>query len=143
MSAEEVAGFLAREFPQADPGFSIVSVRPLGAMVQLACEERHLRPGGTLSGPAMMSLADFTAYVAILAQLGPVALAVTTNLTISFLRRPKQRALVADCNLIKLGKRLAVGEVGIRSEGEGALVAHAVATYALPPLGKRGNIIPP
>jgi uncharacterized protein (TIGR00369 family) len=137
MTADEVAAFIAREFPQADAGFSILSVRPRGAVVSLAYEDRHLRPGGTLSGPSMMALADFTAYVAILAQLGPVALAVTTNLTINFLRRPQQTTLIADCELIKLGQRLAVGEVGLCSEGDPALVAHAVTTYALPPTALR------
>ena len=74
--------------------------------------ERHLRPGGTVSGPAMMALADLALYVAMLAQIGPVALAVTTNLAFNFLRKPEPRGLVAECRLLKLGRRLAVGEVG-------------------------------
>jgi uncharacterized protein (TIGR00369 family) len=133
MAAEQITEFLAREFPQADGNFTIVSVRPLGAVVRMVAEERHLRPGGTLSGPAMMSLADFAAYVAVLAQIGPVALAVTTNLTINFLRRPRPGALIADCRLIKLGRRLAVAEVRLVTDGDAELVAHAVITYALPP----------
>lgn len=132
MSAKEVAAFLANEFPQADPSFSIRSVRPLGAVVHMAYEDRFLRPGGTLSGPSMMALADFTTYVALLAQIGPVALAVTTSLTINFLRKPQPRPLSADCRLIKLGRRLAVGEVGLTSQGMEDLVAHAVVTYSLP-----------
>ncbi len=133
MSADELSSFLAEAFPQADAGFVIESVRPLGAVVDLASDDRHLRPGGTVSGPTMMALADYAAYVAILAQIGPVALAVTTSLTINFLRRPKPGPLRADCTLIKLGQRLAVAEVGIASNGDSDLVAHAVATYSLPP----------
>ena len=80
----------------------------------------------------MMGLTDFAMYVAILASVGPVPLAVTTNLNINFLRKPAQRDLIADTRLIKLGKRLAVGEVQIYSEGDDEMVAHATATYALP-----------
>jgi uncharacterized protein (TIGR00369 family) len=76
-------------------------------------------------------------YVAVLASIGPVPLAVTTNLNINFLRKPAQRDLIAECKLIKLGKRLAVGEVQIRSEGEDELVAHATATYSIPPPEQR------
>jgi uncharacterized protein (TIGR00369 family) len=94
--------------------------------------ERHVRPGGTLSGPAMMTLADLALYVAILGQIGPVALAVTTNLNFNFMRKPAQRALLAECRLLKLGQRLAVGDVAIRSEGEDTLVCHATGTYAIP-----------
>ena len=84
------------------------------------------------AGTTMMTLADFAPYVAILASIGWVPLAVTTNLTINFLRKPPARDLVAEARLIKLGKRLAVAEIGIRSEGEDDLVAHATSTYAIP-----------
>jgi uncharacterized protein (TIGR00369 family) len=94
--------------------------------------ERHLRPGGTISGPAMMALADLALYAAILAQIGPVGLAVTTNLSFNFLRKPAQRALIAECRLLKLGKRLAVGEVAMMSEGDAAVVCHATGTYSIP-----------
>ena len=136
LSLVEVRDFLDREFPQIHEGgrsFETEAAEPSSARVRLAVERRHLRPGGTVSGPAMMALADLAAYVAILASLGPVALAVTTNLNINFLRRPKPGALVADCRLIKLGRRLAVAEVEIRAEGDPELAAHAVLTYALPP----------
>ncbi|MDP3546117.1 MAG: PaaI family thioesterase, partial [Phreatobacter sp.] len=97
-------------------------------------DPRQLLPGGTISGPTMMTLADTGLYVAILASIGPVALAVTTNLNINFLRKPDQRDLLAECRLVKLGKRLAVGEVSIWSEGdEEELVAHATGTYSIPP----------
>jgi uncharacterized protein (TIGR00369 family) len=98
----------------------------------LEYEERHLRPGGTLSGPAMMALADLSLYIAILANIGPVGLAVTTNLSFNFLRKPAKADLIADCRLLKLGKRLAVGEVGLWSEGEVDLVCHATGTYSIP-----------
>ena len=80
----------------------------------------------------MMELADFAMYVAVLASIGWVPLAVTTNLSINFLRKPAQRDLLAEVRLIKLGKRLAVGDIGIKSEGEEELVAHATATYSIP-----------
>jgi uncharacterized protein (TIGR00369 family) len=80
----------------------------------------------------MMALADLALYVAILAHIGPVALAVTTNLSFNFLRKPAQKGLVADCRLLKLGKRLATGEVSLRSDGETDLVCHATGTYAIP-----------
>jgi uncharacterized protein (TIGR00369 family) len=135
MTAEEVESLLDREFPQIHHGgrsYRVEAVGPLSARVRMAYHERHLRPGGTLSGPSMMALADFTLYVAILANIGPVPLAVTTNLSFNFLRKPEQRDLIAECRLLKLGKRLAVGEVALRSDGEGAIVCHAMGTYSIP-----------
>ena len=127
---------LAREFPQIESRASAVSIDEVwhgGSRVRRAFSERSLRPGGTISGPTMMGLADFAVYVAILASIGPQPLAVTTNLNINFLRKPAQRDLIAEARLIKLGKRLAVGDVEIYSEGEDEMVAHATATYSLPP----------
>ena len=135
MSAAELEAFLDREFPQIHHGgrtYHVEAVGPLFARMRMDYHERHIRPGGTLSGPSMMALADLALYVTILAHIGPVALAVTTNLTFNFLRKPEQRGIVADCRLLKLGKRLAVGEVGIRSEGEDELVCHATGTYSIP-----------
>ena len=103
------------------------------ARMRLHYRADHLRPGGTISGPTLFALADVSLYVAILAQLGRVKLAVTTNLTINFLKKPAPRDLLAEVRLIKLGKRLAVGEVDIRSEGEEELVAHVTSTYSIPP----------
>jgi len=80
---------------------------------------------------------DFAMYVAVLASIGPVPLAVTTNLNINFLRKPAQKDLIAECRLIKLGNRLAVGEVQIYSEGEDEMVAHATSTYSIPPPEQR------
>jgi uncharacterized protein (TIGR00369 family) len=135
MTAEEVSAFLDREFPQIHHGgrsYHVEAVGPLTARVRMDYHERHIRPGGTLSGPSMMALADLALYATILAQIGPVALAVTTNLSFNFLRKPAPRGLVAECRLLKLGRRLAVGEVGIRSEGEMDLVCHATGTYSIP-----------
>ena len=101
--------------------------------VRLNVEDRHLRPGGTVSGPSMMALADYALYAAILANIGPVALAVTTSLSFNFLRKPGAHGLVAECRLLKLGRRLAVGEVAITAVGSPDLVCHATGTYSIPP----------
>lgn len=135
MTREEVEAFIDREFPQLHHGgriHHIEAVGPLFARVRMDFDERHLRPGGTISGAAMMTLADLALYFATLASIGPVGLAVTTDLTFHFLRKPAPRGLVAEARLLKLGKRLAVGEVAVRSEGETDLVCHATGTYAIP-----------
>jgi uncharacterized protein (TIGR00369 family) len=105
------------------------------ARARMPAGNDHVRPGGTLSGPAQMALADFTMYAALLGAIGEVPLAVTTSFNINFLRRPEPGDLVADCRLIKLGKRLAVGDIMVRSRGKDAPVAHATATYSIPPAG--------
>ncbi|WP_036565239.1 PaaI family thioesterase [Oceanospirillum beijerinckii] len=132
MTVEQINEFLDREFPQ-----HIGLVTKLGkntALMRLDVDDDHLRPGGTVSGPTMMALADVCLYVAILAQIGPVALAVTTSLNINFLRKPEpDKAILAEAKLLKLGKRLAVGEITIYSEGEEEPVAHVTATYSIPP----------
>jgi uncharacterized protein (TIGR00369 family) len=138
MSRDEVEALLDREFPQMHDGgriHHIEAVGPLFARVRMDFHERHLRPGGTLSGPSMMTLADLALYVATLASIGPVALAVTTSLSFNFLRKPAARGLVAEARLLKLGRRLAVGEVAVRSQGETDLVCHATGTYAIPDRG--------
>lgn len=135
MTSDEVEAFLVRAFPQISIGtqFAIEAVGPMSARMRLIASEQHLRPGGTISGPAMFALADVTLYVAILAQIGPVALAVTTNLNINFLSKPPAGDLVCDCKLLKLGKRLAVGEVWLHAPGVDHPVAHATGTYSIPP----------
>lgn len=135
MDVKQVEDFLAREFPQffhAASGLTIEAVRHAGARVRQAYNPQFVRPGGTISGPTMMALGDFTMYVAVLATIGPVPLAVTTNFNINFLRKPQQRDLVADCRLLKVGKRLAVGEVTILSDGVEEPVAHVTSTYSIP-----------
>jgi uncharacterized protein (TIGR00369 family) len=140
LSATQVAELLQREFPQMffpGSGTTIEDAWHGGCRVRRAFSAKFLRPGGTISGPTMMGLTDFAMYVAILASIGPVPLAVTTNLNINFLRKPAQRDLIAETRLIKLGKRLAVGEVEIFCDGEDEMVAHATATYSIPPPSER------
>jgi uncharacterized protein (TIGR00369 family) len=95
-------------------------------------QEGYIRPGGTISGPTMMELADFAMYVAVFSAVGPQPLAVTTNLNINFLRKPGKGDLIADARLMKVGKRLAVGAVEIYSDGVAELVAHVTSTYSIP-----------
>lgn len=136
MDLAETCAFLDREFPQMNEGgrsYHLEAVGPLFARMRLDHHERFLRPGGTISGPAMMALADFALYAAILANVGPVALAVTTSLSFNFLRKPGTAGLVAECRLLKLGRRLAVGEVLITAAGCDDLVCHATGTYSIPP----------
>jgi uncharacterized protein (TIGR00369 family) len=135
LSQSDLDNFLRTEFPQAFNGTSGLSVEDIwygGARLRQACREAFIRPGGTISGPTMMTLADVAMYLAVLTAIGPVPLAVTTSLTINFLRRPAPADLVAEAELMKLGKRLAVGQVEIRSAGEAEMVAHATSTYSIP-----------
>ncbi len=141
LSATQVAELLGREFSQMAGSDSPIAIEEAwhgGCRVRRRFSERTLRPGGTISGPTMMALTDFAMYVAILASVGPVPLAVTTSLNINCLRKPSPRDLIAETRLIKLGKRLAVGEVEIYSDGEEEMVAHATATYSIPPPEQRG-----
>jgi uncharacterized protein (TIGR00369 family) len=136
MSVGQVAQLLAKEFPQAfhsQSGLTIEEVWDGGARVRQAFQESFLRPGGTISGPTMMALADVAFYVALLATIGPEPLAVTTNLNINFLRKPGRQDLIAKAQILKLGRRLAVMEVEIFSGGAEAPVAHATSTYSIPP----------
>ena len=135
LTRKELVALLEAEFPEAARAvgdYAIEDVWHGGCRVRLRHSEGSLRPGGTLSGPVMMALADFTMYVAVLSAIGWVPLAVTTNLTINFLKKPGPRDLLAEARLIKLGKRLAVGEVGLRSDGDDDLVAHVTSTYSIP-----------
>ena len=129
---DEVAAFIAREFPQTK--CTIRAVGDGGATVVHAIGPGELRPGGTVSGPVMFAVADVALYVAIFGAIGIVPLAVTTSLTINFMRRPAgDRDIVGVCKLMKVGKTLAVGEVSLYSEGSPDPVAHVVGTYAIPP----------
>jgi uncharacterized protein (TIGR00369 family) len=136
MNVQQLEEFLRREFSEffhPQSGLTIEQAGHSAARVCQAFNAQFIRPGGTISGPTMMALADFTMYVAVLATIGPVPLAVTTNLNINFLRKPGRTALVADCRLLKVGKSLAFGEIAIRSDGIEEPVAHATATYSIPP----------
>ena len=105
----------------------------MSARLRLYHRASHLRPGGTISGPTIFALADVALYVAILAQIGEVELAVTTNLAINFLRKAGPGDLIGEARLLKLGKRLAVGEIAIFSSSAAEMVAHATGTYSIPP----------
>ena len=143
MTVEELERFFLAEFPQvfhAESGLAIEAVWERGCRVRQAFRQRSVRPGGTISGPTMMALADFAMYVAVLAAIGPVPLAVTINLNINFLRKAAPRDLLAEARLLKLGKRLATGEVTICSQGETEPVAYVTSTYSIPP-GDNGTVL--
>ena len=105
------------------------------AVIRLPFRPELLRPGGTISGPAMMTLADVTIWGAVLSMIGPVALAVTTDLTFHFLRKPAPGDLLATASMLQLGRRLAIGQCTIAGTHDDRPVAHAVGTYALPEAG--------
>jgi acyl-coenzyme A thioesterase PaaI-like protein len=128
----EVVEFLAAAFPQNK--CIVVEVGNASATVKHRIGPDELRPGGTVSGPVLMTVADVALYVAILGHIGIVPLAVTTNLGINFLRKPSPgKSIVGVCKLLKVGKALAVGEVTLYSDGSDEPVAHAVGTYSIPP----------
>lgn len=128
---EEIAEFLAREFPQTK--CTVEAVGGGGATVKHQIGIDELRPGGTVSGPVLMTVADLALYVGIFGEIGIVPLAVTTNLSINFMRKPSaDRAIIGVCKMMKVGRTLAVGEVSLYSEGLAEPVAHVVGTYAIP-----------
>jgi uncharacterized protein (TIGR00369 family) len=135
MSVADVESFLRAEFPQAFGRGDIAIERADGAscLLRQRYSEQMLRPGGTVSGPTLLALADFAMYVVLLSAIGPVGLAVTTNLNINFLRKglPDQDVLAA-AKLLKLGKRLAVGEIVLLSGTSPDPIAHVTATYSIP-----------
>jgi uncharacterized protein (TIGR00369 family) len=134
MDREALQAFLSEAFPQVASDFTVEDVRPMELVMRLHVAEKNLRPGGTVSGPAMFSLADVSVYLAILAMIGPEALAVTTNCSIDFMRKPAaDRDLLARAQLLKLGRALAVGDVLLFSEGLPEPVARASLTYSIPP----------
>ena len=131
-SRDEIAEFIRREFPQSPA--EVEAVGQKSCRVRYRVDERDLRPGGTVSGPTMMALADNALYIALLGTVGIVPLAVTTSLNINFLRKPAAGCdLVAECTLVKVGRVLVVGDVYIYSEGRDDPVAHATGTYSIPP----------
>lgn len=135
LTHKELEDRLRAEFPEmfsAESGYALETLWFGGCRVRRHFHPRTLRPGGTVSGPIMMALADFTMYLAVLSAIGWVPLAVTTNFSINFLRRPAPRDVLAEARLFKLGKRLAVGEIAIFSDGDEEMVAHATSTYSIP-----------
>ena len=136
MEISGLEAFLRTEFPQMYRGTSIAIEHADGRTCRIreTYHEGMLRPGGTVSGPTLMALADLAMYVVLLSAIGPVGLAVTTNLGINFLSKASAgHDLIAEAKLLKLGKRLAVGEVGLNSAATPDLVAHVTATYSIPP----------
>jgi uncharacterized protein (TIGR00369 family) len=132
LTADEIAAFLDEVFPGAMENFTIEEVRPMHARIRMPFRTRQLRPGGTISGPSLMALADTGLWVALLAMIGREALSVTSHLDIDFLRKPAPADVIAHTTLHKLGKRLAVGDVLMYSDGEEMPCARASVTYAIP-----------
>ncbi len=137
LTVREIEDYLLEVFPQLYAGseqqYFVEEVAPYSARLRLRFHDRHLRPGGTFSGPSIMSLGDVTVWIMVLAHLGRVESAVTTSLNVNFLNRPGKVDLIAEGRLLKLGKRLAIGEVTVLSDGIAEPVAHITATYSIPP----------
>jgi uncharacterized protein (TIGR00369 family) len=139
MTADEIADFMKKFFPQARMPVEIEELRDGLLRIRVRVTDRYLRPGGTVSGPTLMTIADTAMYYLVLGMIGPVALALTTNLSINFLRAPKLADVIAEAEMLKLGKRLAVGQVTIYSDGSKDPVAHATVTYSIPPEATRSS----
>lgn len=134
INAQEVERIIRQGVPMAeDIDFRVDEVRSGWAAAHVPFNNRHVRPGGTISGPIIMALGDAAMYAAILATLGRVEMAVTSNLNINFLQRPSPTDLLAEATVLKMGKRLAFCEVKLHSLGSDELVAHVTGSYALPP----------
>lgn len=134
MQVDELNAFLQEVYPQIADDFRIIRVAPMEADIRLLTAERHLRPGGTVSGPTMFTLADLGMYAVLLAMIGPEAMTVTTNAALDFMRKPESgRDMIARARLLKLGRSLAVGDVMLYSDGMAEPVARAGMTYAIPP----------
>lgn len=134
MDAAELQAFLAREFTQVAEDFVVERADDAGVTLRLRVQDKHLRPGGTVSGPAIFALADVAMYLAILSRIGPVALAVTTNCSLDFMRKPQAGVdMRAEARVLKLGRALAVGDVMVFSQGMAEPVARAGLTYSIPP----------
>ena len=134
MDADRLNAFLAADFPQIADTCTVRSVSRDKLVARLQVGDHHLRPGGTVSGPSIFALADVAIYCAILSRIGPVALAVTVNASIDFMRKPAAgQDLLAECRILKLGRSLAVAEALIFSEGSTEAVARCAMTYSIPP----------
>lgn len=135
MDAPQLMAFMRQVFEQVADDFNVDEVEPNAVTMRLKIADKHLRPGGTVSGPSMFALADVAAYIVTLAMIGPKALAVTTNCSMDFMRKPAAGVdLIATAKLLKLGRQLSVSHVLIYSEGMDEPVAQATMTYALPPV---------
>lgn len=132
MTKEDLNEFLEKEFPQVNKNFEILKVSDKNFSMLMHISSEHLRPGATVSGPAMFLLADVTFYLATLSVIGPKSLTVTTNCSINFLRKPNISDLISETRVLKIGKTLSVGDVLIYSKGIKEPVAHASLTYSIP-----------
>ena len=136
ITLDEVAEIIEKELPWAvDMGLTVERIDQGACRVRLPYRPQFVRPGGTVAGPLLMGLADFAVYIAVLSVIGRVELAVTTSLNCNFLRRPKPKDVIGEARMLKVGKRLAYGEVSLFTEGEEGEgpVAHVTATYSIPP----------
>ena len=132
MSKVDLEKFLEKEFPQVSSNFRILNTKPNSLSMLMHISDKHLRPGGTVSGPTMFLLADVSFYLATLSIIGPKSLTVTTNCSINFLRKPNISDLISETRVLKIGKTLSVGDVLIYSKGIKEPVAHASLTYSIP-----------
>ena len=142
MTPGELNAYIAEVYPQIMeqfPGHSVDLVEPGRVVVRMDTDERHLRAGGTVSGPTLFSLADMGGYACVLSHVGREALAVTTNLNINFMRKAGPGQLLADCRILKMGKRLMVFDTSIMVDGSADIIAHATGTYAIPPKPETGT----
>ncbi|WP_137113132.1 PaaI family thioesterase [Rhodobacter sp. SY28-1] len=140
MDAAALQAFLAQDFGQVAADFAVERADAAGVVLRMRVAERHLRPGGTVSGPSIFALADVAMYLAILSRIGPVALTVTTNCAIDFLRKPAAgQDLRGEARVLKLGRSLAVGDVLVFSDGMADPVARASLTYSIPPSARAGS----
>ena len=140
MSVADVNALLDEVFPQLNEQsdhYRAVEIFPGGCVVRLNAEERHLRPGGTVSGPALFTLADIGGYVCVLSHAGPDALSVTTNININFVRKAQAGTVEAHCRILKLGRNLMVFDCDIVAEPDRHTVAHATGTYSIPPQARK------
>jgi uncharacterized protein (TIGR00369 family) len=134
LNRDELTAYMTEVFPQIREDFVIDALSEEGVTMRLLTAERHLRPGGTVSGPSMFALADVSVYALVLSRLGKKALAVTTNCSLDFMRKPEAGVdVVARARLLKLGKTLAVGDVHMFSQGSDKIVARSTMTYSIPP----------
>jgi uncharacterized protein (TIGR00369 family) len=134
LGAAEVERIIRDGVPMSEfASMRVESVSPGSALVRIVFQPWMIRPGGTVGGQVLMLAADSAMYAVVLAHIGNKPMALTTNLNINFLRRPEPVDVLAEGRLLKLGRRLAIAEVLIRSEGSDDLVAHVTGTYALPP----------
>lgn len=136
LTPAELNLYIAEVYPQIMeqfPGYCVRSIEPGAVVVTMETDERHIRAGGTVSGPTLFSLADMGGYACVLSHVGRQALAVTTNLNINFMRKAEPGTLVADCRILKMGRQLMVFDTAITVEGTTDIIAHATGTYAIPP----------